>query len=218
MDIDNIIKSRRSIRDFLNKAVSKKIIKECIAAAIWAPSATNQQPWEFIAVCGNELKKISELITEKFSERMQESGSFPDIPEENKKRQEDIFTAIAQAAKSDKIDGAMIFEKSLSFFDAPAVVFFSSYKGCDSQCLLSVAAAVENFLIAAHSKGLGTCWMGIPLVCAKDIEDYLKLPNNKELVAAISIGYPDNDKEINRFKRPRVPAEELTKWVGFDKK
>lgn len=218
MDIEQIIKSRRSIRVFLNKPVPTKIIKECIDAAVWAPSATNQQPWEFTAVGGNELKKISELISEKFAERMQGSHSFPDIPEENQKRQEDIFTALGKAAKADGIDGAMIFQNSLSFFNAPAVVLFSSYKGCDSQCLLSIAASVENFLIAAHSKGLGTCWLGIPLICASDIEDYLKLPDNKELTAIVAVGYPDNSKEVNRFPRPRVPAEDLTRWVGFDDK
>lgn len=217
MDIDDIIKSRRSIRAFLEKDVSPVIVKECLDAAIWAPSATNQQPWEFIIVGGNELKNISEIVTNNFPSRMQEGDSFPEIPEENQKRQEEIFTAVAEAAQKDGMDGAAVFQNSLCFFSAPVAVFFVSYSGCDTQCLLSIGAAVENFLLSAHSKGLGTCWLGIPLVCADDIANYLNLPKTKQLIAAVAVGYPDKSKEINNFKRPRTPAEELSKWIGFRK-
>ena len=52
---------RRSIRQFTNQIVSEDIIKKIIEAGICAPSARNQQPWEFIVVDdANLLAKISE--------------------------------------------------------------------------------------------------------------------------------------------------------------
>jgi nitroreductase len=69
----DVIKSRRSIRAFEKKVPPKGIIQECLEAATWAPSATNQQPWEFIVLTGTELKKVTGIILEHFAERMQES-------------------------------------------------------------------------------------------------------------------------------------------------
>ncbi len=76
MDVLDVIKSRRSIRAFERKRPPKEIIKKCLEAATWAPSATNQQPWEFIVLTGKELEKVNEITLEHFAERMQANDSF----------------------------------------------------------------------------------------------------------------------------------------------
>jgi nitroreductase len=57
MDVMKAIKGRRSIRAFKSKDVPKEIVEKLINAAIWAPSAGNIQPWEFIIVRKPEIKK-----------------------------------------------------------------------------------------------------------------------------------------------------------------
>jgi nitroreductase len=57
MDVLKAIKGRRSIRAFKSKDVPKEIVEKLINAAIWAPSAGNIQPWEFIIVRKPEIKK-----------------------------------------------------------------------------------------------------------------------------------------------------------------
>lgn len=52
---------RRSIREFTDEEVSNEDIMKLIEAGVCAPSAKNQQPWEFIVVDDHELlAKISE--------------------------------------------------------------------------------------------------------------------------------------------------------------
>ena len=46
----NSIFTRRSVRKFLDKAVEPEVIDRMLRAAMQAPSATNQQPWEFIVI------------------------------------------------------------------------------------------------------------------------------------------------------------------------
>lgn len=48
METLQAIKTRRSIRKFLNKPVSSDIVREILEAAMFAPSAGNEQPWQFI--------------------------------------------------------------------------------------------------------------------------------------------------------------------------
>jgi len=57
MDVLEAIKGRRSIRAFKNEDVSQEIIEKLIDAAIYAPSAGNIQPWEFIIVRKLNIKK-----------------------------------------------------------------------------------------------------------------------------------------------------------------
>ena len=44
------IKTRRSIRKFLDRPLSKELIIEILEAARWAPSGLNNQPWRFLVV------------------------------------------------------------------------------------------------------------------------------------------------------------------------
>lgn len=51
------IKRRHTIRHFSDRPVPQKIIETCIQAAATAPSGANHQPWHFVAIHSNEVKK-----------------------------------------------------------------------------------------------------------------------------------------------------------------
>lgn len=55
METIETIHSRRSIRQYKNKSVSETLIHKLLAAAMAAPSARNQQPWEFIVITDRDL-------------------------------------------------------------------------------------------------------------------------------------------------------------------
>ncbi len=60
MNVTEAINARRSIRKFLDKPVEKEKIEQLLRAAMQAPSATNEQPWEFIVVENKDtLEKLS---------------------------------------------------------------------------------------------------------------------------------------------------------------
>jgi nitroreductase len=62
MDTLEVLKKRRSVREYADKPVSKKVLEEIIDCARYAPTARNVQPWEFVVVTGKPaLKKLSEL-------------------------------------------------------------------------------------------------------------------------------------------------------------
>ena len=58
-DMFSVIHSRKSVRNYTGKAVSKADLDKILRAAMAAPSAVNMQPWSFIVV--TERKKIEEL-------------------------------------------------------------------------------------------------------------------------------------------------------------
>jgi nitroreductase len=55
MDTMDAIKTRRSIRSYQKKELTEQDIKEVLVAAMQAPSAGNEQPWQFVVINSREL-------------------------------------------------------------------------------------------------------------------------------------------------------------------
>jgi nitroreductase len=80
---------------------------------------------------------------------------------------------------------------------------------------ISVACAIENLMLAAHAHGLGSCWTYIkntddPSV-EQRIKDILNIPENIEAIAAIPIGYADQEPRFRRLKEKESILHE-EKW------
>ncbi|MCX6709991.1 MAG: nitroreductase family protein [Candidatus Woesearchaeota archaeon] len=64
LDFFDIIKGRRSVRQYSNKPIDKEILRELVDTARLAPSANNIQSWEFVVVTERKmLREISEKAT-----------------------------------------------------------------------------------------------------------------------------------------------------------
>ncbi len=76
------------------------------------------------------------------------------------------------------------------------------------------ALAIQNFMLAAHAQGLGTCWAG---VIASEIEpkmkELLNVPENLRIICTISVGYPAQTPSKNRR-----PMEELVHYETYSPK
>jgi len=57
VDALEAIKTRRSIRRFKKGKVAPNILKEVLDAGRWAPSSRNSQPWKFILIVDEDLKR-----------------------------------------------------------------------------------------------------------------------------------------------------------------
>lgn len=213
IDILDIIRQRRSTRVFTQQVPPQELIRRCLEAAIWAPSACNQQPWEFIVLTGEALAAVCRINEEKFAQRLQDQAVFDNPPEPLRKRQQEIFAAMLAAADAAGMDPNEIFEKSLRFFDAPVGILFVTYTSADNQYCLSTAAAVENFLVAAEACGLGACWLTVTIVCQDDIKKHLGLSDNRMLLGGVALGYAVDNHPLNSFQRTRAPVDAVTVWL-----
>lgn len=53
----DIMKTRRTVRDFSERPVPRSIIERCVETAGRAPSGANQQPWTFACIANADIKK-----------------------------------------------------------------------------------------------------------------------------------------------------------------
>ena len=70
----------------------------------------------------------------------------------------------------------------------------------------SVAASIQNLLLAAHEAGLGACWMAAPLYCPAVVREVLQLPDDWDAQALITLGYPADAGK----PKPRVDFRDIT--------
>ncbi|WEU39888.1 MAG: nitroreductase family protein [Candidatus Odinarchaeum yellowstonii] len=82
-------------------------------------------------------------------------------------------------------------------------------RGVNLYCIQDTAAAIENVILYAYSKGIGSCWVGA--FSEKTVEKILSLPEFIRPVALIPLGYPAEMPE----KPLRKPLNSIIHFDSF---
>ena len=218
MDLITLIKSRKSIRAYQPDMPPRDVILECLEAAAWAPNPTNQQPWQFIVLTGKSLRAVSEAIVENYAaaadqKEQEETSSLNfEMSALLEERKNDNFSEMMSYLLENDVDMQAAGEGMFNFQYAPAAVLFGVWPCKDQNYLKAVIAAMENFMLAATARGLGTCWMNAVSICQEHIKQVLKLSDDLILVDGLALGYPDDHNPLNRITRRRLPIDSVTVW------
>lgn len=92
-------------------------------------------------------------------------------------------------------------EYSKIVLDAPLLIgVFLDQKASynRSKDLQAIGACLQNMLLACHALKLGACWLGEILNQREKVEKICGVPNYFELMAVLSIGYPDKKGTSSR--------------------
>ena len=130
MALLDLIKYRKSVREFLDRPVEREKIAMCLEAARLAPSACNSQPWKFVIVDDRQLK--NKLCDAAFS------GIY----------------SINSFCKMAPVIVVIVSERTK--FIARIGGLFRGTK----YYLIDIGIAGEHFVLQAEDLGLGTCWIG----------------------------------------------------------
>ncbi len=215
MSMIDLIKQRRSIRAYRPEIPPRELILECLEAASWAPNPTSQQPWQFIVLAGKPLQAVCRAIKENFKPvpGPQVVPINPVTQEMLDRRKKKHFSEMMEFLKAQHYDMQSAADGNFRFHGAPVGVIFGVYPCKDQNYLKSTVAAMQNFMLAAWSRGLGTCWMNAVSICQEHIKRELKLEDDLILVDGIAVGYPDPDSPINKIPRERLPVEAVVRWM-----
>lgn len=173
------IKNRRSIRKYTPSQIKDEELNTILEAGIFAPSGHNDQPWHFTVI---QNKDLLDHINTKSKELMVD-------------------------AKTDWIVKMGQNERYHIFHNAPTVIIVSGEESSNRElayCPMGdVSAAVQNMLLAAHSIGIASCWVGLTSFIFEINEEVEKLniPAGYRPIFAITLGYSAMTKEINALPR-----------------
>ena len=188
MELTDAIMARRSVRRYQDKAVPRELLEELLTVACWAPSAENTQPWYFVALTRpEELQKMTDTME-------QVSESLRPFLEKRFPRHPRIVGETTGFLR--RLGGAPVC--ILAFLQ-------EEYEFARDSMVESVAAAIQNLLLAAHEKGLGACWVNAATELGYG--DALRqqfAPDKGELVSIVTLGYPE--------RNGRAPARKPDRW------
>jgi nitroreductase len=214
MDVLEAIQERRSTRGFLDKPVERETLEKLLELATQAPSAINLQPWEFAVVSGEERKRLSRVLVKRMRERAISCGpgAKNPLPDYFIERQRGLLECMLPHLPENIPFEQFINEGSCNFYGAPTAVIIMLDQVFSSARLTDMGIVVGYFVLAAHALGLGTCPIGLITAFDDEIKEELSLPEQKQVVIGIAVGYSDPDAPINKTRSNRVPVSDLVKW------
>ena len=187
--------SRRSCRNYQEKAVPKTLLEDLVKIGTSAPSGTNSQRWTFtilpnrqaVTILGGRIagyfKRLNRLAENPLLRNLLRILGRPALADYHARYAE----TIAQGIDEWESHG-----RDRLFHGAPAAIIVASAPG--ASCPVEDAMlASQNILLAAHSMGLGSCLIGFAVAAMEkdpSIKAALGIPREEVVVAVIALGYP----------------------------
>jgi len=231
-DFSSFVSSRRSTRDFLSTPVPDEIIEEIIADGLTSPSWSNTRPilvavakgdvrdrlskefltrWEAIkGARGSIFGKIKAVLKRKglpTSNWIITRPYHKDLIQRSKNQGRD-FLSYNNIDRDDKKTRDKVWARNYDFFGAPVELFVFTHKSLGKYSASDAGLFMQNLILSAHSRGLGTCPQGAVAVWEDAVRKEFEVSKNYSLLCGICLGYP-SEKKINSFNANRPKPSEI---------
>ncbi len=194
-ELVGLLGQRRSVRKYKEDEVPDEIIHDLIDAAVLAPSGHNEQSWAFTVIKDpDELDAVRDAAAEFYA------GLLAALEGEESRWQ--MIDAMGEEAV-EGLDGIAPAVKLIlrahdrgndrMLWGAPALVLAHAPEQ-DPTGAESTHYAVGNLMLAAVTKGLGSCLLGfltIPAAFDDTLRAALHVPEGHALHASLALGWPD---------------------------
>jgi nitroreductase len=199
-DLWSVMRTARAIRRFTDRPVETALLARCLEAATWAPSGGNQQPWHFVALTSPESRAAMAVGAQRSLAVIQDVYKMqrPSPDDESPRARNNRATFALH-------DGAA---------NIPAAVLFCVKDQPNTPQLMlgaSIFPAMQNFLLAARSEGLGTCVTGWQHGGEAEIRAAVGVPSEWYLASLVVVGWPAGHHGPVR-RRPLPQVASLDHW------
>jgi nitroreductase len=206
---------------FTDKKVPLDLIDELISVSSYAPSSCNTQPWFFLIFHTDKSKEKLNLYVQKGYEYANQS-----LKQKHKILGNAYVKLLNFFSNYGKFDKAPVYVLLFARpYDTPlfsqAIKFAKNKqieKIADDSVKTSSAMAMQNFLLVAHEKGLGTRVKdGIKFLMGfnklkNEFHKEFQIPSTYQLISGIQLGYP-TEEALKRNASKRLPLNKIREYV-----
>ncbi|MCW6076248.1 nitroreductase family protein [Clostridium sporogenes] len=165
------MRSRRSIRKYMDKSVEDEKIIEIIESARIAPSGSNTQLGHFIVVKSDFTRERLARISHNQEWMMAAPVFIVCVADIRSRIKEDIELSLNESSPQQEL----------------------------KQIIRDTSIAIEHLVLSAENLGLGTCW--VAWFTQEEIRPILNIPSDKYVVSIITIGYPNESPKARPRKK-----------------
>lgn len=211
-DLANLMRSRRSIRQWQDKEVPEALLMQAIELATWAPNAGNQQNWRFYVILNRDtIRAIADAV-------QASADLIASWPEARELGYTGRWQSMASFFRDAPAGVAMAASRYQSLADQilaaceeryPQAAQMRQWREIANAKTQSVSSAIANLLLILHQMGLGAVWMTGPMQAKGEIEKILKVSPEMDLIAYVPVGYPAESPDA----RERKPLAEVCEVI-----
>jgi len=217
MNVSEAVKSRKSVRKFLEKPVSNNLISELLSKASRAPSGGNLQPWKIFVINDKSMSDFLEFQN-KWSKPEDPAYEIypPKLKEPYRTSRYELGEKMYELLRISREDKAARFSqvmKNFIFFGAPCAFFCFIDREMGPPQWSDLGMFLQTFMLLAKEAGLDTCAQEAWSMKHDSVSEFVKADSNDILFCGMSIGYEDTSDPINGLKSERRPLEEWAKFL-----
>ncbi len=194
-EVETTILTRRSVRLYRDKQVPEYLVRRVLEAGRYAPSAGNTQPWRFVVVRDPVL--LAEM-TQTIRSKLGMVSKWLDYTKPGSRAHRFITERLMRVRPNELHPTplaafSLIAEGKLDVWHgAPTVIFLLVDTRGAGAPLIDVGIAGQNMVLAAHSMGLGSCWVSFAklLEMSPKHKKLLQVKHPYKLVTSIALGFP----------------------------
>ena len=188
-DIGSIIRRRRTVKpDKMNgRIIPDDTIVELLSNADWAPTHAYTEPWRFIVIGHSRVKEFASRHANLYQQHTDPNTFTPE-----------------------KFNNLISLGENVSHIIIAWMRRIPTKKIPVIEEISATAAAIQNLLLSATSKGIAAFWSTSGLTHHKALKDEFKLGEEDLVLGIIYLGYSDEPfKEGNRM----IPLSEKIEWL-----
>jgi nitroreductase/NAD-dependent dihydropyrimidine dehydrogenase PreA subunit len=227
-ETERVIYRRRSVRLYKKKQVEPALVRRVIEAGRFAPSAGNNQPWKFVVIQTRELideidRKIKRALKIHSRATLPRAWTEKRIPDDKRPRfalwQRVLLPLLVRQSPGEtdpRVRGGVNTVSSdpgyHTFFHAPCLILLLADRRAIGGVEYDLGICGQNMVLAAHSLGLGTCYVG--LIDALRLyprfrRERLGIVEPFRIVMSITLGYPKG-----RIDHPVRREQARIHWIS----
>jgi nitroreductase len=211
MDLIEGLMTTRAMRRYTDEPVTEEDLVTCLRAAIQAPSGGNIQPWQFLVVTDAAKRAALGEIYRRAYFRY-EAAMLPTVPAFRDDAAKASFERTVAASRhlAEHMGEAPV----ILLFLMPSISMTLRDEGGDLDVgtpYASLYPAVQNFMLAARSVGLGTALTTVHRIYQDEVRALLEIPDRLEIPALVPVGHPTGKFGV----APRKPVEKLVHWNTY---
>ncbi|OUL99576.1 nitroreductase [Variovorax sp. JS1663] len=217
---EDAIRTRRSIRRYLQTPVPKELVFRLLDLAARAPSNSNTQPWNVYVLTGRAKEALSAAIVDahrhrrsEHSEEYAHDARKPLEPYQSRRRDfgARLYGRLNIEYSENPQRDAQI-ARNYQFFGAPVGLIFTLRRELGLGSWVDLGMFMQTLMLAARGHGLDTCAQVSFAKYHRLIKPRLAIDEAEIVVCGMALGHADPAAPENDGWMPRLSAREFARF------
>ncbi|KGX85139.1 nitroreductase family protein [Pontibacillus litoralis] len=168
--IQQVIKERRTIRNFTNEPIDIQEMVDLLDVAVYAPNHKTREPWSFMAITSNARTKMYDEIVNSYERQHIFEGYAQETVNKKKEKLYDMMhqCPIHLIVTMDQADERKVWEEDFA----------------------ATCAMMQNLQLLGWERNIGMVWKTNPYIQDKEFYKAMGIDPTKKIVGVLHIGRP----------------------------